>query len=382
MNIKNLKVGQIYKNYKAICNALGVNAKTGKSKQLQMKDWERYFKYSKDGYNFIIDEIYKSPIEKIDLRSNGNNSLEHAQKMDDMLLFILGNQSDGELFLTINRLLLEMNMINSNFAFGNRNKKKVSNYLDIEESFVEEFFNTSKRTFKSNIESMLDRLENKSLIYWSKVKTVCIASSHVPINAMGEIKVKTNITYDEFDNEEINLSTKTSEVLEYRVATDEEIELILNVESEIMEKLNCKSKQELVVKDKWNIFMKQTNEILLEKANILFRYDSYKIIRNKNKLNKEAEKVERYLTKEDIIKGLDMFSLNKDVQNQLLSNWKKRHDRAVCDVAFGISKKDTNLRSNENYIENGDTLIHTFINSEHEDIVNELKRTKLNVVVS
>lgn len=376
MNIENLEVGKVYKNYKTMCEALGVNPKTGKSKQLQMQDWERYFKYSKDGHNFIINEIYASPTEKVDLRSNGNNMLPHAQKMEDMLLYILSKQEDGELFLTINKLLLEMNMINSNYAFGNRNKKKVSNYLNIEESFVEEFFNTSKRTFRNNMESMLDRLENKSIIYWHKVKTVCVAKSITNSNELGDIKVNAKITVDEYDNEEIELTTSTNEILDYRIATDEEIELILEVEDEVMNQLNCKSKQELVVKDKWNIFMRQTNEILQERANILFRYDSYKIIRNKNKINREVEKIDP-MTEDEIIKSLDMFSLNIDVQRQLLGHWENRHVNAIKEIITGKVNSQIKLRSDENFLENGSILIGNFISNVAPNIINELKRVKV-----
>jgi hypothetical protein len=374
VNIDNIKVGQIFKNYKAICEVLGVNAKTGKSKQLQLKDWERYFKYSKDGYNFIITEIHEAPTEKVDLRREGNNTLYHAHKMDDTLLYILSKQNDGELFLTINRLLLEMNMVNSNFSFGSRYKEKVSNYLNIEESFIEEFFNSSKRTLKSNIESMLDRLESKSLIYWYKVKTVCVASSHSNINEIGDVKVDTNITYDEYDNEVITLSTKTTEVLDYRVATDEEIEMILEVEDEVMTELKCKNKQEIVVKGKWDEFMRKTNQLLQDKANILFRYDSYKIIRNKSKINKEAEKVEDSLLDIDLALAFNILTLNKDVQEQLLTNREKRHFKAIVSTD---NKPLDKLRSHESYVENGSILIDKFINSGVESIVDELKRTKL-----
>ncbi|MGM7720466.1 hypothetical protein [Metabacillus sp. Hm71] len=377
MNIENIQEGQIFKNYKAICESLGVNTKTGKSKQLQLKDWERYFKYSKDGYNFIINEIYDAPSEKEDLRSRGNNSLEHADKMDDTLLYILSKQDDGELFLTINRLLLEMKMINSNFSFGNRHKKKVSNYLNIEESIIEEFFNTSKRTLKSNIESMLDRLESKSLIYWQKVKTVCIAKSIVSENELGNITVDTDITYDEFDNEHIKLSTTTREILKYRMATDREIELILEVEDEVMQQLNCKNKQELVVKNKWDLFMKETNQILRKKANILFRYDSYKIIRNKNKISKEVEKVDN-ITSEDIIKSLSMLNLNNDVQNQLLANWKRRNEKANLEISLGLNTKNNVLRSDESFVDKGSILINNFINIKQPNFIDELKYVKAN----
>jgi hypothetical protein len=45
MNLKNLKEKQEIKNYKVLCELLEEPIKTGKSKQLQLKDFERYFEY-------------------------------------------------------------------------------------------------------------------------------------------------------------------------------------------------------------------------------------------------------------------------------------------------------------------------------------------------
>lgn len=71
----NLKVNQIFKNYKEICEYLGEPVyQGGKQRQLQLKDWERYFSYKKEGYKFIITEVFETPKEKIDKRSNGNRS--------------------------------------------------------------------------------------------------------------------------------------------------------------------------------------------------------------------------------------------------------------------------------------------------------------------
>ncbi len=59
MKIENLKVNMIVKNYKEMCNLLGQKVRTNtKDKTPQLKKWERYFKYHKEGNKFIIDEIY------------------------------------------------------------------------------------------------------------------------------------------------------------------------------------------------------------------------------------------------------------------------------------------------------------------------------------
>lgn len=79
MKINELYKGQVIKNYRELCGILGQDIKAGKGKQLQLKDFERYFKYHKEGHKIIIDEIYDKPIQKVDKRSEGNNKGHFAE---------------------------------------------------------------------------------------------------------------------------------------------------------------------------------------------------------------------------------------------------------------------------------------------------------------
>ena len=79
MKIENLTEGMVLKNYKHLCEVLGIKyTKSADSKKAQLKEFERFVKYKKDGNKFIIEEIFKTPKEKIDNRgksqgSRGNN---------------------------------------------------------------------------------------------------------------------------------------------------------------------------------------------------------------------------------------------------------------------------------------------------------------------
>ena len=69
MKIENLYEGQIIKNYRELCRLIGEKvADGGHSKMCQMREFERYVKYHKEGNKLIIDEIYDEPKEKIDGR--------------------------------------------------------------------------------------------------------------------------------------------------------------------------------------------------------------------------------------------------------------------------------------------------------------------------
>lgn len=376
MNLLNIKVGDSYKNYKELCAVLEEKVKTGNSKKSQIKEWERYFDYEIEGHKYIIKMIYDLPLEKIENRGGARHILLHSNRMDHVLMYILNEQkTEGELFLPIHSLLKELNMINVNYSFANINRQKASKYLNIEKAIVEEFFDTTTKTFRNNIESMLNRLESKVLIFWSKVKTVCVAEVLTAFNELDNVKARADISIDEYDNEVVTLSPVVNVIREFRPATDEEIELILRIEGEVMDQLNCKNKQELIIKDKWKQFIKAVNDELFDKTNILFYYDSYKIVRNIDRLAREVEKLENFLN-DEVANTINKVMLNIDVQNQLSINMERRSNSAIQKVVFGDTNTRTELRTKENYLDNGTSMINTFINMGYPDIRNEMKKTK------
>ena len=54
----------IVKNYKEMCQILGQEEKAGNSKTAQIKEWNRYFDFSRDNQKSIIKEIYDKPFPK------------------------------------------------------------------------------------------------------------------------------------------------------------------------------------------------------------------------------------------------------------------------------------------------------------------------------
>lgn len=78
MNVDNLEVGMVLKNYKELCKVLGISSTGGNTKKKYIKELKRYVKYHQEGYKFIIDEIYAKPKEKIDNRGLNPNSHNNA----------------------------------------------------------------------------------------------------------------------------------------------------------------------------------------------------------------------------------------------------------------------------------------------------------------
>lgn len=64
MNISNIKVGETFKNWKALCEALDVEPKpSGKARVPQTKQFKQYFDWDKQGQKITITEIKKVPSE-------------------------------------------------------------------------------------------------------------------------------------------------------------------------------------------------------------------------------------------------------------------------------------------------------------------------------
>ena len=66
--IKELYVGQEFVNYRRLCEFLEEKEKGGKSRDLQIKNWQRYFSFEKRGHKLIIIDVYDEPKNKIDNR--------------------------------------------------------------------------------------------------------------------------------------------------------------------------------------------------------------------------------------------------------------------------------------------------------------------------
>ena len=101
MIITNIKVGQIFKNYKDLCKALCIEPK-GKagsnSRKAQEKEIKRHLDYSKiEGSNkLMIDKIYNEVAEKKDGRKNnkGGNNKVFADDIEVLLLHLLKNSEN------------------------------------------------------------------------------------------------------------------------------------------------------------------------------------------------------------------------------------------------------------------------------------------------
>lgn len=71
-----VKVGQRFKSYRELCKYMGEKVTTGTAKEAQLKRWGYQFKWHKEKYQIVIDEVYEEAAVK-ELR--GGNNDKHVE---------------------------------------------------------------------------------------------------------------------------------------------------------------------------------------------------------------------------------------------------------------------------------------------------------------
>ncbi|MBR1862624.1 MAG: hypothetical protein IJ806_00870 [Ruminococcus sp.] len=86
VNTDRLYIGMTVKDYKELCSLVYEEPKTGKSKQLQIENWRRYFDFEKLTYSnqYIILDIYNDPKERNQYRSG-----KYLNEMKVLLLALI-----------------------------------------------------------------------------------------------------------------------------------------------------------------------------------------------------------------------------------------------------------------------------------------------------
>jgi hypothetical protein len=355
MNLNSITEGLVIKNYKELCNLLNESIKTGKAKQLQLEDWERYFNYERKGNSFIIREIYTEPKPKLKDRTNGNNSIynKYIQKLVLDLLTQQYKNGQQKIFLSTCQMFRNLNMINDNYTYGRDNVPKLSEYLEMSEDYIYEFYDISYSNLKNTLEASLKQLTNKSLIHWQLTLTVSIN-----INIEDENK---NIIHKEI----------------HRPATDAEIILILTTEKEILNEMGYDSKRDIVICKKWNEFITNVNKILKSKSSINYYYKCYDIIFN-SYIEEERNKLDTMLLEYEERKKTKR-ELNNTVINKLSKNTDDRHMKVKEEYKdiIGTPNFKNNieeLRYNSKYVINNKTLANTLIDDKKPDIKDDIEK--------
>lgn len=207
MKIENLKVGMVIKNYKELCNVLDILPTSGgNAKKKQLEEISRHCNFQKEGNKFIINTIYKELLpKKVDKRINnkGGNNIKYCYDIETLILYLLNENGGKYLNLSINQLLLALNMVNKNYQVGRTRIPKLSEILEIPTDLIYDFFDYTSVELKRKLETNLNRLQRQCLIFWNKSMKVQVTNVSIEYNAIGQ-PIK-----EEFLNEDFNYTYNT-----------------------------------------------------------------------------------------------------------------------------------------------------------------------------
>ena len=347
-----------------------------RAKQSQLKELERFLNITKDKTWYTITEIYQMPLEKIETRGGGNKA-EYIKTIELLILDLLV-QDKNNIFLSRNKLLLSLAMINDNFAYCKERIPKLSQYTNIQQQTVEEWYLSTGDMLKRNLEKALDNLRGQALVIWSSELTVC---DLIPIGINEtdqELIINKNTSEDEYGERIIEYKLNNTITYNHREATRDEKKFILRTERETMESMGHTSKQEVVRSGMWSEFKEKVDNIILDELNIAYYYNSYKIICNEDHIIQQRNRLLEKLSKEE--KEVHLQILNNDIMKRLHTNVEKKQNRAKKKNENHLGKhinENTARRIQDKYIDENDKLVDSLINKASPSIKSKVRKIKL-----
>lgn len=326
MNLENLEVGMIVKNYKVMCELLGEDVQAGNSKKSQLKEWDRYFKYNKSGNKFVIIKIYEKPIEKEDLRGKSSIYGELAQLL---IVDMLMKNKEKHVSMSKSMMIESIGIANRNYSDCKENMIKLANFLNIGIEYIYDFYNINNSNFTSIIETALKNLSDKRIIMYDIIH-----------------------------------KAKPSDSNTYRKLTMTEMEFIINTERGLLDKYSYETISSIRKSKDWIKFRKDVMDILKEALNIDYYYRAYDIAINTEYIGKEKDYLINKI-KDVHERDNKKKELNDLVLHNILKNAEKRHSQ---------ENTSKNFRNNENYITNTETLSNALVKRSSGSIIDSVRK--------
>lgn len=356
-----IKAGHVFASQREACKAIGIEYKNStNSRRACEKEFDRRWRWHKEGRKIIVDEVYPEIREKIENRGKSEGSRNnykgiYAQFIDTLLLQYLQNEEDKlkdtcVIHTTNNKIAEATGIVNNNYREAYNQREK--------------FYNTVKKDFniKSNTYCM------KDVFYWTKSKIREIVKASLDRLQKAELLEYESCYFIYKQYKE-------------RVPLEDEMKAIITAEEESMKEMCVEHKKQI---DNNYELSKEFNKKVLEKVQkdfdyILSIFKGYTI--------SLWEDIELKSDKE--IKEL-MIKLNNLVINSLREKPEKIQKKTKKDEGIGNWIGHRNPfwkpwvfdRVSKKYIEHCCSLINILCNIEASDIVEKIKNCKNNKISS
>lgn len=268
--------------YKKMCNLLGIDTYTGKQKQNQLEELQRYFDYNKEGTKYIITEIYKEPLPK-EYKYPANAI--YIQYIECILLQYLSLQKENNTYISAQRLWLQLGMINDKFI-ENDNNKNNDQLLELSPYMT----NYDIYNFYKRCRSKLSDILNKSLESLSK-----------------RYLIKYNKTYMIIRRDENGIERCEE-------ANVDELEEILKIERETLQEYELQNEQQIFLMNLTTRFYRSMNNKCNERHGWDKVFKCYHIIYNKKNVI-EALPADKIALQKSTLNSKIIDSINTQAQN-------------------------------------------------------------------
>ena len=363
MKIDNLKVGKVIKNYKSLCEILEIEAKNSgsNSHKAQLKEFNRYFEFEKQGHKYIITKIYENPKERIDNRMNGNNTV-FSDDIEKLILNILASSKDDTITIARGQLYKALCMCNENYLLGRSNISKLSEIIELPKSAIYEFYDNNSSKLRDTVERNLRRLRSRALITWKNTTTVAVTEIDIELNELGE---------PIYDKRTKSIRHKVKTI--HRLADKFEEKLILKYEEEVLKEMGIDSIQKVFLLGKWKYFKQQVENKLRENdTNIDYYYDSYTITFNNDSVKNYVKKLSNNSIQD--IKN----NINHNMIESIKKSTMKRHNKAIkeCGLEQNIYKQEKFFEQEKiDYVIEQEQLTMTLISNKAPSLKHEFEKS-------
>ena len=270
MDNNKLQIGQVFKNYQELCEALGVTPCTGKQKIQQMKKIQQQYELEKVGRQFKVLEIYEPKAGHGRIAANS----KYVDFVQNILLSYLSKQKEEVAYLTQQNLWTILGMVNEHY-FPMREKKEELLSLDKDMDIfnINNFYQRSNMKFRDIIKSSLASLRRRKVI-------ICEETFRIGVS---------------------NRVTSTFETMEYHDASDSEKRYILRTQHDLLKKYGCKDEFELSFKKNKDNYYSELNEIFYTTKGWKNVFFCYRLVFDREVVIEEMNEQENVLQLNNII---------------------------------------------------------------------------------
>ena len=257
LDTSKLTEGQIFGTYPELCRVLGCEVYGGYQKTKQLKEFERYFNYEKNGKKFVITEIYPEPIsEEYRVAANA----KYVTFVQNILLSYLSQQEEEIIYLSQKRLWSILGLVNNKY-FTMRPTHRREDLMKLSDDMtmfdINHFFTRSSLKFCDIVKNALNSLKRRKLLLYEEPYRI------------GEL-----VSDHDFFRSDIV----------YRDATDTEKKYILKTERKTLKEFGFENENQMLISNKRSAYYEKLDKIFKEERDWVHVYSCYKFIYDKHNI--------------------------------------------------------------------------------------------------